>query len=291
MVTTGSDNTSWPTYRGAMERGQPYIKLRLDTKQPIELGDFVSAFTSLATEYDRYMRAQHPEAASGASLYVSEIRKGSIEALLIPAVIAPMLPDIVNTMSQILTIEDFLARYSKRLGWFTEKSALPEDVTKAELRDFSSQVAAIANNPGSTIEFAAIQIENGEHKVSAAFKFDTNQARAIEDNVQTAKIALEHKDRADYLRALMVFTRSDVTTVPMGKSTGERVRIDSISDRSLPLIYASDMAEQSIKHEIREAEDNVFKKGFIVDVNVESRGGRAIAYRVTNLHQVIDLDD
>jgi hypothetical protein len=49
------------------------------------------------------------------------------------------------------------------------------------------------------------------------------------------------------------------------------------------------MAEDRIKHEIREADENVFKKGFVVDVNVRSIGGRPIAYAVTNVHQIIDL--
>jgi hypothetical protein len=51
------------------------------------------------------------------------------------------------------------------------------------------------------------------------------------------------------------------------------------------------MAEQRIKHEIREADENLFKKGFIVDVNVQTKGGRPVGYRVTNLHQVIDLPE
>jgi hypothetical protein len=59
----------------------------------------------------------------------------------------------------------------------------------------------------------------------------------------------------------------------MGKRTGERVAIEEISPRDLPLIYASDLAEQRIKHEVREADDNVYKKGFIVDVNVQLVGG------------------
>ena len=61
--------------------------------------------------------------------------------------------------------------------------------------------------------------------------------------------------------------------------------------RSLPLIYASELAEQQIKHEIAEAEENVFKKGFVVDVNVEMRAAKPIAYKVTHLHQVFDLPD
>jgi hypothetical protein len=87
----------------------------------------------------------------------------------------------------------------------------------------------------------------------------------------------------------MIFRQANVRGAPVGKRTGEWVQIEAISDKELPLIYASDLAEQHIKHEIAEAEDNVFKKGFSVDVNVETRGGRAVAYRVTNIHQVIEL--
>jgi len=202
------------------------------------------------------------------------------------------LPVVVEGMSQALTIEDFVRRYSSRISMFLWPSrSLPEDITKAELKDFTEQVAAIASVPGSNIELAAIEIKKGDHEVKAAFKFDTTQARAIEENVAIAKKELEHRSRADHERMLMVFTRSDVTTVAVGKSTGERVKIESLSDRSLPLIYASELAEEQIKHEITEAEDNVFKKGFVVDVNVESRQGRPVAYRVTDLHQVIDLPD
>ena len=56
-------------------------------------------------------------------------------------------------------------------------------------------------------------------------------------------------------------------------------------------MYASELAEQRIKHEIRESEDNVYKKGFVVDVNVKMVNGRPSVYAVTNLHEIIDLDD
>ena len=57
------------------------------------------------------------------------------------------------------------------------------------------------------------------------------------------------------------------------------------------LIYGSNSAEQIIKHEIREADDNIYKKGFVVDVNVELREGRVVGYSVTHVHQVVDLSD
>lgn len=89
----------------------------------------------------------------------------------------------------------------------------------------------------------------------------------------------------------MAFEQSNKKDSAVGKRTGEWVKIEAISDRHLPLVYASELAEARIKHEIRESEDNVYKKGFVIDVNVEHRGGKPVAYRVTNVHQVIDLPD
>lgn len=102
------------------------------------------------------------------------------------------------------------------------------------------------------------------------------------------RLQLERKNEADYKHALMVFRQANVKDLPVERRTGEWVLIGEISDKELPLIYASDLAEQRIKHEIREAEDNLFKKGFVVDVNVQTKDGRPVAYRVTHLHQVIE---
>ncbi len=50
------------------------------------------------------------------------------------------------------------------------------------------------------------------------------------------------------------------------------------------------MTEKRIKHEIAEADENVFKRGFVVDINVQLHGGRPVAYRVKHLHSIIDID-
>jgi hypothetical protein len=283
------DNPELSEYAQAMERGQPYIRMKIDVPGAIELGAFVGAFTALASEYERYMRS---DGKSGeASLYVAEVRQGSIIADLIP-VVASTFPLMAGVAGQALDLEEFIRRYGARMRRLVGPRAVdPDSFTKTELRDFTEQVAAIANAPGSTIEMAAIEIEEGDHKVKAAIKFATAEARQIRDKAEITRQQIEHRSGADRERVLMVFTRSDVRGATVGKRSGELVAIDAISDRSLPLIYASDLAEQQIKHEIAEADDNVYKKGFVVDVNVESRGGKPAAYRVTNLHQVIDLPD
>lgn len=271
------DFPRFPTYSELMGEEKSFIRLTLDVKQPIELSEFLSAFTSVAAEYDRFMRTELPDAPE-AIMYVKEVRAGSIVAELLPYVIGGSL---IGAIAAANTIDEFIERYGTRLRRYLTPGGRLTDATRAELSNFGEQVAAIASNPNSTIQVAAIEIDNGRETVRAAFKFNTTEARDIQRRVEDHKREMEHKSRTDYERVLMVFTRSDVHTTPIGKRSGEQVQIESISIKPRPLIYASELAERQIKHEITEAEDNVFRKGFVVDVNVELRGGNPVAYSVT----------
>ncbi len=283
-----NDNHGLSSYRRHMEAGAPFIRLKLDTDQPIELGEFVGAFTAISAEYDRYMRANEPDMCPDASLFIKEIRAGCIEADLIPWLVGG---GLIGVLAAANTIHEFVERYGGRISTYLKPNGRAEGATKGELQHIVDQVAAVASNPGSNLQIAAIDYENGKERARIALKFDTEQARKIEERVQEHTRELERSTGLDHERVLMIFTRSDVRPAPTGKRSGELVCIPSISDRSIPLVYASDLAEQAIKHEIAEAEDNVYKKGFQVDVNVEERAGRILAYRVTNLHSVIDLPD
>lgn len=133
-------------------------------------------------------------------------------------------------------------------------------------------------------------MRDGEKKIKAAFKFTTQEARIAETEIESHKKEIEQRTGADHQRVLMTFVRSDIREASTGKRSGELVVIEAISPKELPIIYASELAEQKIKYEIRDR-DSVYKKGFDVDVNVEFWRGRPCAYRVTSLHKVIDLPD
>ncbi|WP_282091149.1 hypothetical protein [Epibacterium ulvae] len=59
------------------------LTLTIENSQPIELGDFVGAFTSLAKEYQREISG-NSNFEDDAKIYVKEVRKGSIIADLVP---------------------------------------------------------------------------------------------------------------------------------------------------------------------------------------------------------------
>ena len=285
MPRTLIDSPPDGIYASAMEQGAPFIRLTLDVKAPIELGEFVGAFTALGAEYDRFLKRE-TDGSLGATLFVRQVTRGSVIADIIT-----IARDIGQVVSAARTCIDFVQTYGQRLGIYKRPGGRAEDATKSELRDFAQQVAAVAAVPGSQLRVAAVEMQRGEEVVRAAFQFDTSEAREIRDRVEEHKRELDHVGRSDKERVLMVFTRSDVGSAPLGQRSGERVVIESISPVPRPLIYASELAEQKIKHEITDEPDNVYRKGFVVDVNVETRNGKPAAYSVTGLHQVIELED
>ena len=122
-------------------------------------------------------------------------------------------------------------------------------------------VVAIANDPNGTRRMLkAVAYQDGHKQTKALITFNTPQARTAIWQIEKQRVEIEHRSQADHERVLMTFTQSNVKDSKIGSRTGERVVIEAISERDLPLVYASDLAEQRIKHEIREADENVFKK-------------------------------
>jgi hypothetical protein len=283
------DNYGNLSYSQIMGGNPAHITLRLETKEPIEIGAFVGAFTSLAAEYDRFIKETNPNLKGDAQMFVKEVRKGSIEADLLPLLLA--VGPLITEMDKAIIVEEFVRRWGRRFKTLLNGSKADLPSTKGELRDWMDGVQAIAMDPNGTATIEAATYEDGKRQVRAAIRFDTKQARIVRDTLENRKKELERRTSADYQRVLMVFTRSDVNDAQIGKTSGERVKIEEISPKPLALVYASDLAEARIKHEIREADENVYKKGFVIDVNVRLNNGRPAAYAVTNVHQVIDLDE
>ena len=152
-------------------------------------------------------------------------------------------------------------------------------------------MAAIAKDSDGSLALSAAIYEDGERDVRVAFQFDTREAREAEREIADHRRELEHVTDADHQRVLMSFTRTNVAHAKAGKRSGENVLIEALHSRPLPIVYASSLAEERIRHEIAEADENVYKKAFDVDVNVELRNNKPIAYRIVAVHDVIDLPD
>lgn len=273
-------------YSALMGEGKTYIEIKIENSQPVELGDFLSAFASISGQYDRHIRRSHPDDRSYAKIFVKEVRAGSIIAELFACV-----GSIIGVLDQALITEQFVRTYGERISRYFGRGGRAPDASASELKDFEGTVAAVANDPHGRGAIAAIHIKDGAREVRAVVEFNSKQANIAREEIQNHRREIGALESADKERVLMVFKRTDKGSSTPGRRSGERVIIESISSADLPLIYASRLAEDRIKDVLREPDENIYHKGFVVDVNIEYRAGKPIAYRVVNVQQVIELDN
>jgi hypothetical protein len=277
------------TYGHFMSDAKAILRLRISTEEPVEIDAFVGAFTSLAEEYRREIRENYPDADGDARIFVKEVRKKCIEADLIPYVVAAA-PFIAH-MDQVVIVEQFVRSWGSRISALVSGNLSGWSPKKSELKSLVDATEAIARDPNASSTLEAVTFEDGKNEIRAAFQFKTDDAKSAQVTIDGVYRELEAPTGADHERVLMIFTRSDTGKATVGKRSGERVLIEEVHNRALALMYASELAEERIKHEIREAEDNIYKKGFVVDVNVRMVGGKPSVFAVTNVHDIIDLPD
>jgi hypothetical protein len=127
--------------------------------------------------------------------------------------------------------------------------------------------------------------------VRAVFQFSSDDAREAERQLEAHRQDLEKKGDADHERVLLQFVRPSAEFGKPGKKGGERGIIESLHPKAHPILYASEMAEQRIRHELMEV-DHVFRRLFDVDVKVELNAtGKPVAYRITDFHISFDPTD
>jgi hypothetical protein len=253
----------------------------------VEIRDFVGAFTSLANEFERYVKAEYPKAKSEPRIFVREVRHGCIEADMITGLLVAAIP----AMDQILILEDFVRRWGVRFKYL-QSGRVPEGElnSSGELKDWADAAKSISSDPVASHRLQAMRFKDGKRKIEASFEFTAPEARAALEHIEDRRKLLAKPNVVPASRVLMVYTRTDVDDAALNKKSGERVIIRELSDQKKSVMYASEIAENEIRNVIRDADENVYKKGVVVDVAQHMDGDNVVAYSVTALHSVIDLD-
>jgi len=269
-----------------MFEGKNYIELKLELKEPAELHDLVRSFTSIANQFEDYIRKEHPNLVDETTkVYVKEIRRGSIIADLVPF-IQPM----IQNMDTALIVDGFIRRYGEILRKYAGGN-IEEDAKKSDVKDFTGQVAAIANDTKGNIRLSSAQFHQTKNTTRVSFDFDTKEARKIEKTAQEHIKQIEAKAYEVKNNVLLVFWQSNLKDAQKGKRSGEKAIIEDVSDKPLAVVYDSELAEEKIKHETKDGDRNVYKLGFYVTCRVERLNSRPVAYRISEVHDIIELPD
>ena len=277
-----------PSYKEKMEKPPVVLTLKLENSVPVSLDAFINHLVGFSQEFEKSALESEPDFID-AEIFIQEIRSGSIIADLIPFV-ASTIPLIASEADKVFVAVEFVKKWQTRLTMLAQ-GIVPEGSTKGDLGRWAKSVEAIARDPMASSTLEAATFVDGKRDVLAHFTFRTSEARRIQDTIEGEFRRLDDEKSADHVRVLMTFTRSDVADAPVGRRTGEKVVIEEISTRPLAITYGSEIAEQRIKYEIREGDDNIYKKGFVVDVKVQYRGSKPVAYSILHVHDIVDISD
>jgi hypothetical protein len=268
-----------------MQDGTPYVELRIDLREPAELVDLVAAFAAIANQFERYIQTEHRNLRGAAKLHVKDIRQGSIIVELLP-----LLQPLVVNMDTALIVDGFVRRFGGLLTSYTSGKRV-EAATKSYIRDIIDAVAVIANDRDGKSAISSMDYHETKSTQRLNIEFDTEGARRARETAQLQRAAIDLPAYEVIENKLMVFLATTVRPAETGRKTQLRALIEAVCRKPLAIIYETDMARERIEDEIREDEKNVYKKGFLVDCYVEKFNGKPVAYRITQIHDIIPLPD
>ena len=208
-------------------------------------------------QFEKFVAVERPDLRGEGEFFVKEVRKGSVEAdLIVMAAISagvgmPGLPGIVDVIDKAQILTKFVGELRDRIAPYSSAGGRDPKASKSDLADFLKTVSSIAKDPNGGINIEAALFEDGKRQIRSAFKFSSFEARTAQTEIAEHRRELEAKSDSDHQRVLLRFVRPSVEKGKPGKKGGERGVIQKVHKRALPILYASDLAEQRIRHESR----------------------------------------
>ena len=270
-----------------MEDGTRYIELKIDLGDDPDLLDLASLFTAIGNHFQDYVHRRHPELAGRAYLSVKRIGQSCILVELLPIVLP-----LIQHMDYFLIVDGFVRRFGEVVTSLRQGKRRA-DASKSEVKAVLDAATAISRNKGNKATISSVEYHETGTEKHLSVEFDSNTAKEVRDAAQAQLLTIDAQAHELREHVLMRFEQSSIKNRRVGsKKTGERVIIDSIDRRAVGIIYATDSAQERIKHEKVRYGPSLYKKFFDVDVYIERMSdGRPAAYRVFGVHDVIDQPD
>jgi hypothetical protein len=252
------------------------LTVEIKNRSPVEVADFARSMLSLGQEYQRFLAAgEHAATPEDVKLYVREIRSGSIIATLAAA--APVaIPFIEHSQSII----EFAKHLETLYGWLKGDSAAKPAVEKTTLHNLSSIVEPVAKDKGAQLNIGALNVQ-GDLVVS--LNLSSLDANAVQNNIRRELDLLAEPIAGAHDQVVMYWAQARNAK---GKA-GDKARIESIYAGDVKVRFANDRLKSRMLHD----QPYPFGASFVVDVAVETVGGRPVLYKVLRLHEIIKPED
>lgn len=259
------------------QQASDHLRFEIKNNHPVTVADYAASLESLADEYRRYLIAFESRAdADSTQLFVKEIRKGSIVNDLYP-VVSGVLP-LLDTVSSILSYSEYLKSiFDWLIGSREEKPPIADE--KKTLDNVVKIIEPTARDQGAQMNIGVLTI-NGD--VTMNFGIDSVQANAAQNFAR--RFLGESKNTSSRDREGVVLHWYQTRNALRNK-TGDKAKIESISPDPIKVLFAS----EELKSKMVLDEANPYQKAFVVDVSVETVNDKPVLYRITHLHDTLDI--
>jgi hypothetical protein len=288
--------------RGAQTEPGDRIVIYLDPGGPVELTGLSESFASIARIYERHYPSDELPTPQ---LYITRLTSGSIIAEIAPFVMMFGLPTL-----QYLAAVNTLANFAKRIADGV-KGFAGIDVGKAgsaptpalshddasDLREF---IKPLTGRRGARLNITHARFVKGNAKrqTIVEYKFDEETINRAAINMDRA-LALPQSDQVlipppeSKIRKEVMLVFESASRRP-GKEDGrtvDRATISDVTDRPLPTYFRRSVRGNLKDVMVRGTTNPLTNVAYIVDVHVQTREGRPIAYVVTDVHDTVPLAD
>ena len=265
--------------------GTPFIEIKISLEQPVELFDLVKQFGGIATQFRDHIAREHPDLAADATIYVKDLRAGSIILELVPYFMT-----LYQSMQMATTIDRFVNRVREIYELYADGKPVP-DAKKGDLANYLDTIRAIAKDENGSLRMVSSEYHETKTTQRAVFEITTKDAQAAREAIERQQVELTLPAHEVVENELLVFWQSNKKNADTGKRTGEKAVIEKVSPRPLSVVYETDSARERIKYETTKGDRNLYKLGFYVDAYVERVNSKPVAFKITAVRDIIDLPD
>lgn len=270
-----------PFHVNNMAQGDKMVQLNNDHQlvitynysEPIELVDFTESLKSLAYEYKKHLKKEGVKYTTDTKLYVKNVQEGSIEIWLAVATAFEMVSNINATVT-------FFNNLKNGFLWLKGRLDNNPGLDKQDVIAKQNIVAPIITDERGAFK-VEVKENNGNIYNGCIFNVGYNDANTIS---RQAEREIENMEAIEGNRVnntlLAIHQASKATGGFKGIAHGVNPN---------PKKVTFDTPE--LKQQILDAEDNMFRKAYLVDLRVESKGEKIVLYNIMAIRDVLDFDE
>lgn len=251
------------------------LTVKLDNRSPVELGAFTSSLQALATLYSRHAIAAG-ETVNGEEvrLHIRKVEAGSIIVDLV-AMAQTVSPLVATGKSLISFAKDLRGLYDYARG---KEAAPPANMDRTDgklARDF---LGAASREPQSQI---SVQATEGAVVTVNVLNVTGLEAAGVQARLDHW-VGMERIPTNGIRKDALFFWRQ---ARDGDAKTGNRGVIEAISLKAIKTRFADPAMHAPMM------EDALFRRAYVVDVDVQTVGGLPTLYTILSVHDTVDRPD